>query len=251
MMELIDKNNMAVCALQQGKSEKALHLLSTALTILKEQYARRATTTETPCLRRQPLCCVHEEGEESAIEIEPDCSADDHDDEWSLCVDMEEDDQTVPSVFSVARGDIYSNSDGLVLNYNKALMVLQNLTDLDVLTSIVLYNMGIVNHGQAIERGSSSLLTTALKFYKMATNVIQGKQEIDKAGDFVLLVSFHNMAHIHSSRFCPEEMRGCFDATRLLLTQDSTHLFLDEDDLSFFSMSSLLEVKDIRSAPAA
>jgi hypothetical protein len=59
------------------------------------------------------------------------------------------------------------------------------------------------------------------------------------------------MAHIYASRFCPEEMRGCFDATRFLLTQESTQRFLDEDDRHFFSLSFMLKVEDISLAPAA
>jgi hypothetical protein len=85
----------------------------------------------------------------------------------------------------------------------------------------------------------------------MATHVIRFKHGIDRASNFVLLVSYHNMAHIYSSRFCPEEMRGCFDATHFLLTQGPTQRFLDEEDMEFFSMTSLLEDKDIGLAPAA
>ena len=85
----------------------------------------------------------------------------------------------------------------------------------------------------------------------MATHVIRFKHGIDRASNFVLLVSYHNMAHIYSSRFCPEEMRGCFDATHFLLTQGPTQRFLDKEDMEFFSMTSLLEDKDIGLAPAA
>ena len=69
----------------------------------------------------------------------------------------------VPPILSVPFGAPFSHNDGLVLNYNKALMVLHNLNDLEVLLSVVLYNMAIVNHGRAIELGISALLTNALK----------------------------------------------------------------------------------------
>jgi hypothetical protein len=265
MMELIEMNNMAVCALQHGRPKKAHDLLSTALSSIKDHFAKRQQevvqkstmptppglpapspplSVETSPLQLQIPICV------SSLSLGTEFGS--SDDDRSFGMDTEEDNELkVPSVFSVTGGVVSSLNDGLVLNYNKSLMVLHSLNDLDVLTSVVLYNIAIVKHGRAMERGSSTLLTEALRFYKMATHVIKSKQDIDRASDYVLLVSYHNMAHIYSSRFCPAEMSGCFDAARFLLAQESTQQFLDEDDMEFFAMGVLLDDHKIQFAPAA
>jgi len=277
MMQIIDMNNRAVCALQQGRPKKALSLLSTAIASVKEHFAKTqaispestsmptpstallptttpTTTYETPIPQRHLPRRI---SDCSILGTESEWGNDEYeDDEWSLGLDMEEEDAKnvapmVPSILSVPSGVISSHNNGLILNYNKALMILRNLNDLDVLTSVILYNLGIVKHGRAIESGSSTLLTSALDMYKMATSVIKNKQEIHRASGFVLLVSCQNMAHIYSSLFCPEEMRGCFDATRFLLQQESTQRFLDEDDMEFFAFSALTAVEGIHLAPAA
>jgi len=262
-MELINMNNAALGALQLGRPKQALDILSMALASLKDHFGKEGhqevaqestipthlttptppTTTETPSPRRQHPRCASG----SSIGAKPDCK----ENKRSLTVEEDEGSVVPPSIFSVAFGALSSHNDGLVLNYNKALMVLHSLNDLEVLTSVVLYNMATINHARAIERGSSTLLTNALKAYKMATDVIKIRDGIDRASDFVLLLSYHNMAHIYSSRFCPEEMRGCFDATRFLLTKESIQRFLDEDDRHFFSLSFMLKVEDISLAPAA
>lgn len=252
IMELNDRNNIAVCALQQGRPDIAFELLSTTLASLKDHFAKRQqgvlqesttpiTLLPTPT-HRLPRCVS-----DSSIGRESDRCDDEYDDEY-----MQEDEEPeLPSVVSVPSGVISSHNNGLVLNFSKALMVLRNLNDLEALASVVLYNMALVNHGRAIERGSSTPLASALKFYKMATSVIKSKKVIDSASDFVLLLCCHNMAHIYSSQFCPTEMRDCFGTSHFLLAQKSTQQFLDEEDMSFFSMSTLLETADIRLAPAA
>jgi hypothetical protein len=247
MMQLIDMNNMSVGAMQQGRPKRALFLLATALACIKDHFARRqqeeSNTNETgetsaASLRRQLPRFVSD----SSVGAKS---------EWPGGDVQQDKERAESSVFSAPSGVISSYNYGLVLNYNKALMVLHSLDDLEVLTGVVLYNMAIVKHGQAMEKGSSTILTAALMLYKTATHVIKRKQDIDIVSDFVLLVAYHNMAHIYVSHFCPEELRGCFDATRFLLAQVSTRRFLDRDDMQFFSNSAFLAVKDIRFAPAA
>jgi hypothetical protein len=265
MMQLIDMNNMAVYALQQGRPNKSLTLLSTALAIVKDHFAnerqqelvRESTmstpvttpvTTETPSLEGQIPSCISD----SSFSTEAGLSDCEFAGERSFAVDNEENEESlVPSIRSVTGGIVSSHNDGLILNYNKALVVLHSLDDLDVLTSIVLYNIALVKHGRAMTKGSSTLLTAALALYKQSTQIIKNKPVVDKASDFVLLVTYHNMAHIYASQFYPEEMRVCFDAARHLLAQALTQRLLDGDDIEFFSMSALLEVADIRLAPAA
>ena len=262
-MELIDMNNTAVRALQHGRAKQAHDLLSTALASLKVHFAKEgkrqvlqkstiSSRTNTP----PPQPTTKETETPFPLQDHPRCVSNTSGAEYNWCGDKRslgvDKEPMVPSVVSVVTGVISSHNDGLVLNYNKALMVLYSLDDLDVLTSIVLYNIALVKHGRAMTRGSSTLLTAALTFYKLSTQIIKNKPVVDKASDFVLLVSYHNMAHIYASQFYPEEMRVCFNAARLLLlAQASTHRFLDDDDIEFFSMSALLEVEDICLAPAA
>jgi hypothetical protein len=158
MMELINKNNMAVCALQQGRPEKSLNLLSTALASTNDHFTKRqkilvqeftmlpkAVTplpmppTRTITADTPSLCHIFLE---STFGTEAGISDNKYDGARSLGVDMEEDEEPlVPSVLSVlASGVISSHNDGLVMNYNKALIVLHSLNDLDILTSVVLYS---------------------------------------------------------------------------------------------------------------
>jgi hypothetical protein len=61
----------------------------------------------------------------------------------------------------------------LILNYSRALAIADGVEDKELLTSVVLYNMALVNHCQTIEL-RSSLLSISLNLYKkMAASVLE------------------------------------------------------------------------------
>jgi hypothetical protein len=68
--------------------------------------------------------------------------------------------QHKPSVLSFhVRTSSLSQDTPLILNYSRALSIANAVEDKELLTSVVLYNMALVNHCRAIELGISCLLS--------------------------------------------------------------------------------------------
>jgi hypothetical protein len=229
-------NKRAVTSLLSGKPKKALALLSTATTILKDHVA--ADARKAPCFRSSsatsfPVC--NDEGNESS----------------SATMEMNiEQDQ--PSVISVnVQTSSLSQDAPLILNYSRCLIVVDGVEDKELLTSVVLYNMALVNHCRAIELGISSLLSIALNLYKIAASVLESSSDIDASNELVLLALYNNMAQIHAYQWSSQEVRECIDKIRMLLSTVSSESFIDQADFHLFSVNTMLHVEDMNLAPAA
>jgi hypothetical protein len=139
----------------------------------------------------------------------------------------------------------------LILNYSRALAIAEGVQDKELLTSVVLYNMALVNHCRAIELGISSLLSIALNLYKIASSVLERSRDIDASNELVFLALYNNMAHIHAYQWSSQEVRLCIDNIRMLLSTVSAESFIDQEDFHLFSLNTMLHVEDINLAPAA
>lgn len=70
----------------------------------------------------------------------------------------------------------------------------------DILTGVVLFNMVLVMHARAIECGTTTLLSTALKLFGKTAAVMQNYNAANACGHWILLARYNNMAQIHLSR---------------------------------------------------
>jgi hypothetical protein len=135
--------------------------------------------------------------------------------------------------------------------YSRSLTIVDDVEDKELLTSVVLYNMALVNHCRAIELGTSGLLSISLNLYKMAASVLERSIDIDASNELVLMAIYNNMAQIHSYQWSSQEVRECIDNVRMLLSTVSAKSFIDQEDLHFFSANTMLHVEDMNLAPAA
>jgi hypothetical protein len=211
-------------------------LLSTATTILKDHFA--ADARNAPCFRSSSATSFpawNDEGNESS-------SA-------TMEMNIEQDQPSVIS-FKVQTSSL-SQDAPLILNYSRCLIVVDGVEDKELLTSVVLYNMALVNHCRAIELGISSLLSIALNLYKIAASVLESSSDIDASNELVLLALYNNMAQIHAYQWSSQEVRECIDKIRMLLSTVSSESFIDQADFHLFSVNTMLHVEDMNLAPAA
>jgi hypothetical protein len=267
--QVIEINNSAVAAMQQGRAKESIELLRGAIANLKNHYLiKRSSPLSFPPSRGIPL--PHHRWElpravsDSSIETQSDLSSsssslsfnDEEDDYFSTMeIDAKQEDQP-PSLRSVP---VYANTsshistkedDAVVLLYNRAIIVFPDEQDKELLTGVALYNMALANHCRAIQRGTSNLLTVALKIYEMAADIIKDSEIQSGTGDLLQLALFNNMAQIHSISFSTEEMFTCLGKTRAILAA-STDESLLYDDYSFFFMNTMLQIEELTLAPAA
>jgi hypothetical protein len=269
--EVIKINNSAVTAMQQGRAKESIELLCEAIANLKDHFVvSTGSPLSSPSSRREtPL--PHRRRElprrtvsDSSIETQSDLSSstpsfslssssslrfdDDEDDDFSAMeIDAKQDQPSLVGVPVHAKKD----DDALVLLYNRAIIVFPSEQDKELLTGVALYNMALVNHSRAIERGTPNLLTIALKIYEMAAAIMKDSKDQNGTGDLLELAVYNNMAQIHSIRFSTEDMLKCLNKTRIFLAAATDESFVDEDDYNFFFMNTMLQIEELTVAPAA
>jgi hypothetical protein len=262
--QVIEINNSAVAAMQEGRAKESMELLCEAIANLKDHFVLSRSPFSFPSSRGTPL--PHRRRpravSDSSVETESDLSSSssslhfyDEDDHFFSPMEIDTK-QNQPSLHSVP---VHANTsshfptkedDALVLLYNRAITVLPGEQDKELLTGVALYNMALVNHCRAIERGTSGLLTVALKIYKMAAAIIKDSKDQSGTGDLLQLAVHNNMAQIHSIRFDTKEMFECLDETRTFLAAATDESVLD-DDYNFFSANTMLRIEELTLAPAA
>jgi hypothetical protein len=199
---------------------------------------------------------------DSSIETQSDISSsssslsfnDEEDDYFSAMeIDAKQDQPSLLSVPVHAKTSSQFSTkedDALVLLYNRAILVFPDEQDKELLTGVALYNMALVNHCRAIERGTSSLLTVALNIYEMAAAIMKDAKIQSGTGDLLQLALYNNMAQIHSISFATEEMFTCLDKTRTFLAAATDESLLDYD-YDFFFTNTMLQIEELILAPAA
>jgi hypothetical protein len=215
-LKIIDLNNGAVSALQQGRHKDAVALLRTALADLKKRFV-----VSEPSLTMQS----NAPQEIPSIYSEP---------IWSEEISTQQQDKS--SFFVYAQALVLADDD----DHSKELLI-----------GVVFYNMALVNHARAIETGKASLLTAALNFYGMAVSITQSRNGGVTVSDYWLLLAIsNNMAHIYLAQVCPERLCQCLENIRSLLATGGAQQVMDADDYYFFVANSLLQIR-VDTAPAA
>ena len=124
----------------------------------------------------------------------------------------------------------------------------------ELVTAVLMFNLGLVHHARGISRGRSKYLNKALNLYKMALRVIQNIQE-QLAQDheahgitpecirsvshvsLLLLALLNNMTQIYSQFFRLEKMQHYLQHMRWLLSEDhelAAQYLLTDDDFAWF-----------------
>jgi hypothetical protein len=270
--QAIRMNNSAVAALQEGRAKESIELLREAITNLKDHFILSRSPLSFPSSGGTPLSqrrrelprAVSDVSNVSSIETQSDLSSslsssslhfnDEEDDCLSATeIDAQENQASLLSVPVHAKISSHFSAkedDALVLLYDRAIIVLPSDQDKELLTGVALYNMALVNHCRAIERGTSSLLTVALKIYRMAAAIMKESQDQNGTGDLLQLAVYNNMAQIYSTRFATEDMFECLDVTRTFLATATDESLFDHD-YNFFFMNTMLQIEELILAPAA
>jgi tetratricopeptide (TPR) repeat protein len=265
--QVIEINNSAVAAMQQGNAKKSIELFRKAIANLKDHYLpNRLPLSFFPSSRGTPLPPQRRElprlVSDSSIETQSDLSssssslffnAEDDDYLSAMNIDAKQDQPSLLSVPIYAKTSSYFSSkedDAVIRLYDRAIIVCPDEQDKELLTGVALYNMALVNHCRAIERGTSDLITVALKIYEMAAAIMNDSKIQSGAADLLQLALYNNMAQIHSICFATREMFTCLDKTRTFLSA-ATDESLHYDDYDFFFRNTVIQIEELTLAPAA
>jgi hypothetical protein len=263
--QVIKINNSAVAAMQQGRAKESIELLREAIASLKDHFLPNRSPlvsssrgTPLPHRRRERPRVVSDSSIETPSDLSSSLSSlsfNDEDDDYfsAMKIDAKQDQPSLLSVPIYAKTSSHFSTkedDAVILVYNRAIIVCPDEQDKELLTGVALYNMALVNHCRAIERGTSNLLTVALKIYEMAAAIINDSKIQSGTGDLLQLALYNNMAQIHTTNFDTREMFTCLDKTRTFLaatTDESLHY----DDYKFFFMNTMIQIEELTLAPAA
>jgi hypothetical protein len=254
--KVIGLNNGAIALLRQGKHKQAAAMLRTAVVDLQDHFGGHehgphlSSSSETV-------------DSESSVEMHygapssPACTAFSSDDDYQhSSVIKANQNQNKPSIISVPlrTEESFAQKDDktLIFMYAQALVLADVEHCKEVVIAVVLYNMALTMHDRAIARDTSSLLTVALKFYGMSVAIIQGHDDIyiNASAYWLLLALYTNMAQIHLSQVCSDELSHCLENIQTLLEADKLAQAIDGDDYAFFHTNATIQLAVV-AAPAA
>ena len=120
-------------------------------------------------------------------------------------------------------------------------------------SSILLYNMALSHHHEAIRRYKSSELCNALKLYELSYCTIERAKDHMRMEDvFILLLAlFFNMACIHQKLFNAAECQHCVDWLQKAMASREIITLTDEEYFFFSTNISLFSFQMPHWAPAA
>lgn len=125
----------------------------------------------------------------------------------------------------------------------------------DRIMAVLLYNMGLSLHLQALRSGRTTELNGALQLYEMAFAVVEDAWSELEVNDLMLLLLalFNNMGHIHSSRFDNVKTRTCLDWLKTLAANPVFQALMERPEYAPFFLKLLVSLKQGRHvcSPAA
>jgi hypothetical protein len=258
IFKIIELNNRAVTSLQRGCHNEAIALLRVAIADLMDRFsAHQQSCSFSPETVDSVSVSSIELQADTPSPFSPPLSFNGQDDHGMSSYSEIEQKQDKTSILSVPLWsyDFFAQSqdETLVFMYGRALVLAHTKHSKDILTGVVLFNMALVNHARAIERGTSSLVSTALKFYGMAAAVIQKYNAANACDHWILLALYNNMAQIYlsQSRSRSQELCTCLSNIKLLLASESIANVVGDEDYYFFFMNSMLHRGEFVAAPAA
>lgn len=117
----------------------------------------------------------------------------------------------------------------------------------------LLFNLALGFHNMAIWRGSSRLLSAALRLYERSYSVVRDAWEGSSLEDILLLLmaQFNNMGHIHSNTFDMERTRHCMAWLQSAIAWKGSASMEGEAYFFFFKNISYIPMQEVTLAPAA
>ena len=257
-----DLNNLAVAQLQAEKPQEAIQMLRIALSDVKNEFKRQksaepfsyGTTKEIGYGSEDDTYC---QDSFSSLSSQDDSSS------WNLDSDEHEEydmgiEAQVPSLHGIpvpsdnARRRIFEQS--IVTLFDRAFCV-DNEAQVseELLGSVVLYNMALVNHLRGIDCGASSFLATALALYQMSLDLLLDSKSLPVDTHVLMMAIHNNSAHIHAHNQCIPQALNSLDEMNLLLEDDQVANSIDEEDFSLFYLNAMVFLGElaVTAAPAA
>jgi hypothetical protein len=221
-------NNSAVAYLQAGRPAEAMELLQIGLSHLRDQF-------------------VEKRGRQ--LEQAPSRDQDDDDDAMVEEYNLPYKPTYVSAVSSIP---VFWQQDVSSLTlYDRALLVDTALEGDEILSSVILYNMGLLHHNRGLESGVSNFLHRGYRLYQISLDILTRQ---NSASDPLLLMAlFNNMAHVASNLFQVNEMRAALGHIRTILSGMGHRPQLDEDDYAIFYANTFMfgQREEFMVAPAA
>lgn len=235
---VIDTNNEAVAFLEQGRYGEAIEMLRTAHEKLKVLLELQNAIVAFPQI----------------LELESNTSFPDEDMVFL----------TTPIAEQLLSSKVFDQSSTALENvftfFNRAFrfsshenLDFASLKTQSRIQSTVLYNWALAIHCQAIECGSSKLLTAALHLYELSYSVLRDAWDGDRLEPVLLLLMslFCNMGYIASNMFDLERTRYCMEWLKSAISWKGSASLEGDVYFFFFKNLSFVPMKEQVLAPAA
>jgi len=265
---IVDLNNQALSHMMKGDLNETVGTLGTALSNLKMYQdlekvlsASQQQSCYAPQAQQQQPCFLDQYGCSASapilqqhyappLQVPP---------SGACCPPMTSVALTIPASLLANTSSTTTSLFGL---FHRALTVpnsdalFASKGNTDRVMAMLLYNMGLSVHLQALSSGKNSELDGALQLYEMAFTVVEDSwSNFDNVDDLMLLLMalFNNMGHIHSSRFDLERTQICLDWLRTLAANPMFQSFMAQAEYAPFFMNLLVALKQERHvcSPAA
>jgi hypothetical protein len=276
----IDLNNIAIAKLKEEKPNEAIHLLRLAMMSIKNQFAKRDTSPRESSQEQVPSvsCFDHRSHrrqqfpfsssgssfdfqgyyEQEQYEESPSCDSNDEDCEQITDLDGSIFTPFLHSVAILSDAALHQSKDldqSILSLYDRAFFIGNDENaDQDSVSSVLVYNLALVNHLCGIEKNDQTYLTKALKLYHMSLTIGLQVDSAPLDADVLIMALYNNIAHIHFHQFRIAETRSAMGEMRsLILESEHTSPLLNEDDYSLFYLNAIFSqgILNLNSAPAA
>ena len=266
---IIDMNNKAVGCLLQGNGEGAVQTLGSALSSL--QLYQEFETTAKAHLQRTSITsyCVAPQHEQHLREPQdqgqqqqegtPTASLPEHL-LHSMAAGGNQSNCSAMSSIPLSRDGMADNSSGTFSVFNQAMTICkidQDKMEEDGhdgytishnyhrLLSMLLYNLGLSLHLQAVQTGKAAELKGAMDLYEMSFSVIETEWQHFVVEDLMLLLMalFNNLGHIHSNMYNVAQRETCVAWLKALAGHPTFHKLMQRKEYAPFFMNLLVVVK--------
>jgi hypothetical protein len=257
--KIIELNNRAVTSLQRGFHKEASALLRDAIADLMDRFSacQQSCSFSPETVNSVSSMEMQVDTPPTSSPSSPPLSFDGEDSHGLSSCNKIEQKQDKPSILSVPlwtdASFAQSQDETLFFMYGRALVLAHTKHSKETLTGVILFNMALVIHARAIERGTITLLSTALKFYGKAAAEMKNYNATSACDHWILLAIYNNMAQIYLSRSssCSQELCMCLSNIGALLASENIANVVDDDDYYFFFRNATLHKVKLVAAPAA
>ena len=104
----------------------------------------------------------------------------------------------------------------------------------NVVPALLLYNMGLSFHLQAVRTGKTSYIVRASEFYRYAMSLLEAGSARPKA---LMAALANNMGHISASMFHARNLKTAMTMLKNLMDDPTTERSLQEDELDILTMN--------------